>query len=75
MYVARSILILNPYFKFITIITAALESQSLESDEMVDLEFLGYCITCVYVVVTSILLTIAYKKDRRMRKNLRKNKE
>jgi len=68
-------LILNPYFEFITIITAVLESQSLESDEMVNLEFLGYCITCFYVAVTSILLIIAYKKARRMRNSLRKTKE
>jgi len=68
-------LILNSYFEFITIITEVLESRSLESNEMVDLEFLGHCITCFYVAVTSILLIIAYKKDRRMRKNLRKTKE
>jgi len=68
-------LILNSYFEFITIITEVIKSRSLESDEMVDLEFLGRCITCVYVAITSILLIIAYKKDRRMRKNLRKTKE
>jgi len=53
---------MNPYFKFIIVITAVLKNI-----DMMDLEFLGYCIAYVSVAVISILSVIAYVKDRRRR--------
>jgi len=67
--------VVNTYFESIFQIRNCYYSSSEKSDEMIDLEFLGYCIAYVSVAVISVLFVIAYVRDRRTRKNPRKSKE
>jgi len=66
----------NTYFESVfQIRNCYYTSSEKQNDEMIDLEFVGYCIAYVSVAVISILFVIAYVRDRRKRKNPRKAKE